>query len=187
MPYGSTVVADPGVGVDPDATAIRVAADAATIREAARRRLGIADLMVVRVGAERFAIGLAAVEEVVDLPALRPLPHMPAGMRGVHELRGALLGVYAGGRPLGVAGADPRADPLVGLVARVSASGRRVVVAVDEVEGVLEIDFAELCDAPAGADAMVLGVSTRGPALVAVLDAEQWVAGCTSDRTMEAA
>jgi chemotaxis signal transduction protein len=180
-PSAAPISADPS---DMDAsTGIRLAADAATIRDAARQRVGIADLMVVRVGAERFAVGLAAIEEVVDLPGLRPLPHMPTAMLGVFELRQALLGVYAVGVALGVSASDP----IVGLVARTASTGRRVVLAVDAVDGVLPLDFAELSDAPAGAGAIVLGVWTRGPALLAVIDAEQWVAGCMADRSLEAA
>ena len=150
-------------------------ADAQSVREAARRKGGFADVLVFRLGGERFAVGLAAIEEVVELPTLQPLPHMPPSMLGVCELRSALLPVYTPGPVLGVVGAGARAA----IVARPSAAGRRVALAIDEAEGVIAFDFDGLL-APAAADGVVLGVSTRGGALLAVVDAEILVTACTT-------
>jgi chemotaxis signal transduction protein len=157
-----------------------VTADAQSVREAARRREGFVDVLIFRVGGERFAVGLAAIEEVVDLPELRPLPHMPPSMLGVCELRSALLPVYTPGPVLGVTGGQARAA----LVARPSAAGRRVALAIEEAEGVIAFDFDGLT-APATTEGIVLGVSTRGGQLLAVVDAEILVTACTAGRVLE--
>jgi chemotaxis signal transduction protein len=157
-------------------------ADAHSVREAARRREGFVDVLIFRVGGERFAVGLAAIEEVVDLPELRPLPHMPPSMLGVCDLRSALLPVYTPGPTLGVVGGTARAA----LVARPSAAGRRVALAIDDAEGVIAFDFDGLT-APTTTDGVVLGVSTRGGRLLAVVDAEILVSACTAGRVLESA
>jgi chemotaxis signal transduction protein len=98
----------------------------------------------------------------------------------VCELRSALLPVYTPGPALGVTGGTARAA----IVARASAVGRRVALAIDEAEGVIAFDFDGLI-APAAADGVVLGVSTRGGQLLAVVDAEILVTACTADRVLE--
>ena len=56
-------------------------------------------VLVFRVGAERFAVRLAEVDEVMDAPAVRPLPDTRAPMLGIATLRGELVPVYDA-RPL---------------------------------------------------------------------------------------
>jgi chemotaxis signal transduction protein len=155
-------------------------ADAQSVRDAARRREGFADVLVFRLGGERFAVGLAAIEEIVDLPELRQLPHMPPSMLGVCELRSALLPVYTPGPALGVGSGTPR----VAIVGRPSATGRRVALAIEAAEGVIAFNFDGLI-APSTTDGVVLGVSSRGGQLLAVVDAELLVAACIADRALE--
>lgn len=50
-------------------------------------------VLVVRVGAERVALPLHAVREVVDAPDVTPVPMAPAGLRGHFALRGQHLPV----------------------------------------------------------------------------------------------
>jgi chemotaxis signal transduction protein len=160
-------------------TSVELFADAQSVRDAARRRAGYVDVLVFRLGGERFAVGLAAVEEVLDLPELRPMPHMPPIMLGVCELRSSILPVYTPGPILGVA---PGATRHV-LVA--SADGRRAAMAIEEAEGVVAFDFEGLMP-PANADGIVLGVSTRGGQLLAIVDVESLVTACASaDRVLE--
>lgn len=161
-------------------------ADAQSVRDAARRRSGLVEILVFRVGTERFGVGLAAVEEVVDLPELRTLPHMPPAMLGVCELRASLLSVYTPGPALGVRASEPKAGIVVRMTSR---ADRRAALAVDEAEGVVAFDFEGLTgvrgDGNVGEGGVVLGVSSRDGRLLAVLDAEALVAVCTADRVLE--
>jgi purine-binding chemotaxis protein CheW len=153
-------------------------ADAQSVRDAARRRAGVIDLLVFRVGRERFGVGLAAVDEVVAFPAVKPMPQSPATMLGLAELRETLVPVYTPAAALGLPLDDPRAM----IVAR-TRDGRRLGIAVDEAEGVLAFDFDAL--ATTHASGLVLGVSSRGrepsglggvaPSLMAVVDIEALV------------
>ena len=46
-------------------------------------RDGAEQLLVFQVGAERFAVALAAVDEAIEVPPLRPLPDAGATVLGV--------------------------------------------------------------------------------------------------------
>lgn len=92
----------------------------------------------------RFAVDVAQVREISRCPELVPLPHAPALIEGVADLRGSVLPIIDLGRALGRAPfADPararlavlQADDLVfGL--RVSSSIEVVSVSVGDVEEV---------------------------------------------------
>jgi chemotaxis signal transduction protein len=152
-------------------------ADAQGVREAARKRSGIVDLLVFRAGGERFAVGLAAVDEVVDSGAITEFPQSPRTMIGVSELRGTLIPVYTPGPALGVDISERKKI----VVAR-QRDGRRIGLAVDDAEGVMAFDFESLVTS--GAQGMLLGVSPRGR-LLAVVDMDALVAACTMDRVEE--
>ena len=158
-------------------TTVYQLADAQGVREAARRRMGVIDLLVFRAGGERFGVGLAAVDEVIDTGAITAFPQSPRTMLGVSEIRGALIPVYTPGPALGV---DIRDRKKI-VVAR-GHDGRRVGLAVDDAEGVMAFDFETLNTA--SAQGMLLGISPRG-SLLAVVDIEALVAACTSDRVEE--
>jgi chemotaxis signal transduction protein len=160
---------------------VGIMADAQTVRDAARRRSGFVDVLVFRLGGERFAVGLAAIEEVIDLPELRPMPHMPPIMLGVCDVRADLTAVYTPGPVLGVRGGATRHA----IIARSATDGRRAGLAIEEAEGVVAFDFEGLMP-PANADGVVLGVSMRGGQLLAIVDVESLVTACASaDRVLE--
>ncbi|MGH7619554.1 MAG: chemotaxis protein CheW, partial [Gemmatimonadaceae bacterium] len=62
-------------------------------------------LLVFRVGAERFAVRLSAVDEVVDAPQVRPLPDTAPRVMGIATIRGALVTIYDPRPLLNVTGA----------------------------------------------------------------------------------
>ena len=53
--------------------------------------------MAFHVGAERFAVELAAVDEVLDLPSLRAMPDMPRAVLGLATIRGEPTTMYDAG------------------------------------------------------------------------------------------
>jgi chemotaxis signal transduction protein len=96
---------------------------------------GAGRFLVVRAGGERFGLDLAAVREVVDLAAPRPVPARVPAVRGVMPLRerfytlvhlGALM---AGGTP-------PPAPSETAVLT--DLNGRVVAFEVDDVEAVVE-------------------------------------------------
>ncbi|HEX8850585.1 MAG TPA: chemotaxis protein CheW [Gemmatimonadaceae bacterium] len=158
--------------------------DERPLRERVRSAEGVADLLMFRIGPEIFATELAAVEEAVSLPEIHHLPEMPAAMLGAFNLRGRLTPVYSPAHVIGV--------PLAGAAQAallVSANGRRLGLAVDDVEDVFQVDLSSIREAPGidAADGILLGVAHYGQELVAVLDAEALVAACLTGHVMETA
>jgi purine-binding chemotaxis protein CheW len=153
-------------------------------RDRARARTGRAELLLFRVGHELFATALSAVEEAVELAGIRPIPEMSHAMLGVFDLRGRMIPIYSPAAALGVPLADA---PLAALVVR--SGDRRMALAVDDVEDVLDADLAEVRPAPGieDADGVLLGVVRQGRALVALLDGEALVNACLSERVPETA
>jgi chemotaxis signal transduction protein len=166
----------------PTATPPTDAGPIAQLRERARAREGRAELLLFRVGSERFATALAASEEALELSEhpVHPVPGRSPARLGVVAIRGALLPIYT---PRGALGLEPTAMvPEMGLVFGVA--GGRVALAVDDVEDVFVTDLAELRDAPGaarGATGVVLGVVRHGGALVGIVDAEALLAACRAE------
>ena len=163
---------------DPDASPRR------SLREAIAAGNGRCDTLMFHVGPERFAIDLAAVEEAIELPSVHHLPEMPEHLLGVFELRGRLVPIYSPQRVLRVALAREAAAVLV-----LRARGKRLGLAVDDVDDVLLIDGAAVRRAPIpdNDDNVLLGVIRRGSELLALVDAESLALACLGDQLTEAA
>ena len=172
------------IGGDTMEFAVANAVQALPFRERAKARLGRAELLLFSVGRELFATPLSAVEEAIELAEIRPIPEMSASMLGVTELRGRMIPIYSPSRSLGV---DLGAAPAAALI--VHTGERRIALAVDDVEDVLELDLTELRDAPGtdDLDGVLVGVARRGKALVAVVDGESLVVACLTDQVPETA
>lgn len=132
----------------------------------------VARLLVFRVGNERFAVELTAVAEVIEAPALQPVPDAPPALLGVTMLRGELVAIHDL-RPL------LRAGPgTVGGALLFARDGRTIGLAIDDVDDALLVEQHELRPAPSvdGSDALLLGLVRRGSDLIAVLDADALLA-----------
>lgn len=141
-------------------------------RDRVRDRAGAQDLLVVRVGSERFAVPLESVDELVESPQLRLVPGAPENLLGLFTLGPALLPLYS---PAAILGAEAAGDQ----VALVMRGGRaRVALAVDDAEDVITVSLADVLDAPRTGrhDDVVLGVIRNGGDLLTVLDARAVVA-----------
>lgn len=171
--------------VPPVAAAPVIAAVAAgrSLRDRARARTGTVEMLIFRVGRERFGIELAAVEEAIDIPPVHHVPEMPPSMLGVITVRGTLTSVYSPSVALGLAIED-------GTSALIFRRGRsRFAVVVDEVDDVSTLDLATLRDAPApdAGDGLLLGVVRRHESLLALVDADALLAACQAAPLLEIA
>jgi len=153
------------------------------LRERARSRSGIAELLMFRIGSERFAVELVCVEEAIDLPEVHHVPEMPPAMLGVITVRDALTPVFTPDEALGV----PVEGRAAALIFR-SERGR-FALAIDDVDDVMTLDLASLRDAPGSevADAVVVGVARIGNAIVALVDADALVLACQALPVLELA
>ncbi len=139
-------------------------------------RDGAARVLVFRLGVERFAVELAAVDEVLDAPPLRRVPDAPPSVLGIATIRGEMVTMYDTRAVLGVDGALGETALLF------KHEGRRVGLTIEDVDEAFIADESELRSAP-GSEAssgMLMGVIRRGRELVAVLDAGALVDAATS-------
>ena len=166
----------PSPAIRPDAPDGARRTAAARFRDRVRARLGVQDLLVARVGRERFAFPVEAIEELVESPRPRPVPGASAAVIGAFALGDALMSLYD---PAVVLGAGIEGEPLA-LVMR--SGSRRLALAVDDAEDVLRVDLSEVRDAPRSGrdDDLVIGVLWRRPVLITVLDAQAVAAACSS-------
>src|ERR1051326_8346220 len=138
-------------------------------------RDGAARGLVFRVGGERFAVSLRAVDEVVEAPDVQPVPDAPPHVRGVATLRGQLLSVYD---PLALLGAplsvDGEGSPGATLVFTRAGDGHRVGLAVDDVYDAVTILESEMRGVPGSdrSDGAVFGLVRRGADLIGMLDGD---------------
>ena len=145
-----------------------------SLRERARSRAGLVELLMFRVGTERFAVELLCVEEAIDLAEPHHVPEMPPAMLGVITVRDTLTPVFSPDGALGVAAVSKGA-------ALIFRSNRgRFALAIDDVDDVTTLDLAQLRDAPGSdmGDSLVLGVARNGGGIVALVDAEALIAAC---------
>ncbi|MDQ2932303.1 MAG: chemotaxis protein CheW [Gemmatimonadota bacterium] len=129
----------------------------------------LTELLLLRQGAEFFALELTAAVEALELPALAPLPDAPASLLGMLTDRGAAIPVFAASRILEVEGRGAGDEVLV----IVRDGARQVGLVVDEVEDVIMADLTTMqrpMDSMRG-DGVVRGVVQAASRLVAVLDA----------------
>lgn len=105
--------------------------------------------LVFNLGGESFAIGILAIKEIIEYGQLTEVPMMPAVVRGVINLRGAVVPVIDLSARFG------RAPTVIGrrtciVIVELAQSGERhdVGVIVDSVNEVVEIDAAEIEPVP---------------------------------------
>jgi purine-binding chemotaxis protein CheW len=140
-------------------------------------RDGSARVLVFRVGGERFAVSLLAVDEVIEASALQRMPDSPNHVRGIATLRGDLLSIYD---PLALLGAPPAPErdsaksPGATLVFTRPDGGHRVGLAVDDVYDAITIAEADMRGVPGkdGSDGALLGLVRHGSELIGVIDVD---------------
>lgn len=138
------------------------------------------EVLVFRVGGERFAIAVGVVEAIAELPAIQALPAMPPNMLGVCELRGSLVPVYTPSPVLRAELREPAGIIVAWAGGRGVGVGRRVAIAISQADGVIAFDPQAWRGVGGGAarDGIVLGVATYGQAVTTLLDAESFLAAC---------
>lgn len=96
-------------------------------------------------GGEMFAIGILAIKEIIEYASLTTVPMMPACIRGVINLRGAVVPVMDlaarfGGKPMAVT----KRTCIVIVEADVDGERQDVGVVVDAVNEVLDIPSGDI-------------------------------------------
>lgn len=156
---------------------------ARTLRDRVRNRAGQLEILLLKIGDERFGVELAAVEEAIDIPPVHHVPEMPPAMLGVITVRGVLTTVYSPSEALGI----PLHDGTSALIFRRGRS--RLAIVVDEVDDVTTLDLSLLRDAPVldAGDGIVLGVVRQQDTLLTLVDTDALLAACQAAPLLETA
>lgn len=107
---------------------------------------GSAQYLTFTLGAEMFAIGILHIKEIIEYGTLTAVPMMPGFVRGVINLRGAVVPVIdLASRFGGAASEITRRTCIVIVELQLGAGETRVLgTVVDAVSAVLEIEGADI-------------------------------------------
>lgn len=124
---------------------------------------------------EDYGLPIAAVRSVIRFEDPTPVPHAPAGIGGVFNLRGQILPLVDLGRRLRGSAIEPTALTRI-IVAEADLGS--VGLAVDRVHEVASIPIDQIQPAPAAALTAEMGdafegVATYGDRLVILLDPDK--------------
>jgi len=130
----------------------------ANIQQATTARGGVPPAQAVQVrqyltftlGSEVFAIGILAIKEIIEYSTLTTVPMMPTYVRGVINLRGAVVPVLDLSVRFGKA-PSPVTKKTCIVIIEISTAGERqdVGVVVDAVDSVLDIPPDQIEPPPA--------------------------------------
>jgi purine-binding chemotaxis protein CheW len=90
-------------------------------------------LLIVTIAGERVALPAAAVEAVVEIEGLTPVPGAAPHVAGLSALRSRVVTVIDGRASLGLAGGGPVRDAVLAVI-----DGHPYALLVDSVEDVVE-------------------------------------------------
>lgn len=129
-----------------------------------------------RVGAQEFCIDTMAVREIRGWTPATPLPHAPAYMRGVVNLRGAVLSIVDLSERVGLGTAEPMPSHVI-IVAEVGTQVVGLLVsAVCDILAVTDAAIQPIPDAASGpARACFHGLLTVRDRMVGLLRTDQLV------------
>lgn len=128
-------------------------------------------IVIFELGTEQFGVNIARVESIIKMQPITQLPHVPAFVEGVTNLRGKVLPVIDLHKRFGLAaqGADKNSRIVV-----VSIDQTEVGIIVDGVSEVLTLPEGAVEPAPAITtmvdSAFITGIAKLDQRLVILLD-----------------
>lgn len=103
------------------------------------------ELISYRIGEQEFCLDIMAVREIRGWTQATPLPHSPSFVRGVINLRGAVLPIIDLKARLGLGVCEPNARSVIIVV---HVAGRLVGLLVDAVSEIVAVDGASVQPTP---------------------------------------
>ena len=130
------------------------------------------ELMAFRIGAQEFCVDIMAVREIRGFTPATPLPQSPGFVRGVINLRGAVLPIIDLSARLGFPPAEPTARHVIMVV---QVDKQAVGLLVDAVSDILTVSSESVQPTPDVASEMaksfvrgVLAIDGRMISLIAL-------------------
>ena len=122
-------------------------------------------------GDELFALPIEHIREIIEFGGLTEIPLMPAFLRGVINLRGAVLPVLNLAARLGLPASEARSSSVVIVVDLV---GRTVGLLVDAVSDIINVGEGEIQPAPvigaASSKGLARGMITTDEGIITLID-----------------
>jgi purine-binding chemotaxis protein CheW len=142
-------------------------------------------LVVFRLGSQRFALPLAAVDRIVRAVEVMPLPGAPGVVLGAINVGGCVVPVFCAGRRFGLQQRVINPDHQL-LLARVAA--RVVAMVIDEALGVIECAAHEVVPSDAIVDGLerFQGVAALADHMVLIHDLEKFLSGSEAAQLAQA-
>ena len=125
-------------------------------------------LVVFRLGAEEYALPIAAVQEIIRFSEPRSVASEVAWIRGVIGLRGKIIPIFDLAARLELAGTGTEPGKIVIL----ETGGGQVGVMVDEVEEVLTVESDQLEPVPTANTDTIEAIAKIDDRLVILLNPE---------------
>ena len=128
------------------------------------------ELISFRIGDQEFCVDIMSVREIRGWTVATPLPRTPDFVRGVINLRGAVLPIIDLSARLGLGFTEPEARHVI-IVCRIN--NQMVGLLVDAVSDIVDIQISALRPAPdiAGeGDDILQALVVKGDEVVALLD-----------------
>ena len=94
------------------------------------------ELIAFRIGDQEFCVDIMQVREIRGWTTATPLPHTPTFMKGVINLRGAVLPIVDLGARLGLQTTDPTARHVIMVI---NQGVRTLGLLVDAVSDIIEV------------------------------------------------
>jgi purine-binding chemotaxis protein CheW len=125
-------------------------------------------LVVFSLGAEEYALPIAAVHEIIRFSEPRSVASEVAWIRGVIGLRGKIIPIFDLAARLDL----PRTGTEPGKIVILESGGGQVGVMVDDVEEVLTVDSGQLGPVPTANTDTIEAIAKIGDRLVILLNPE---------------
>lgn len=139
--------------------------------------------LTFRLGTESYGIGVLAVQEIIRITAITPVPQLPAHLRGVINLRGRIVPVVDLRRRFGLP-ADTDGERACIVVVQIRTAARGIIplgLVVDAVEEVLTIAAGDIEPPPEFGCAVDIsflrGLARVHDAVKALLDIDRVLTG----------
>ncbi len=142
---------------------------------------GNATLLTFRLASDKYALRVSAVQEVLEYSEPTHIPGTSDVLAGVINVRGRVIPVIDLRHRLGLPAGEPSVESGI-IVAEVqSGEGEIAGLIVDAVEGVIEVDEAEIDAAPRLgsriAAELIDGIVKSGESFTILLRAERLITG----------
>ena len=134
-------------------------------------------LVVFTLGAEEYALPIAAVSEIIRSTEPRSVASEVAWIRGVIGLRGKIIPIFDLAARLALPASG---DGVSGKIVILETGGGQVGVMVDEVEEVLTLESGQLEDVPTANPDTVEAIAKIGDRLMILLNPEGLFAAASS-------